>query len=100
MPMYGVQTDHQILAFGDHIMQLVTRDTGEVIVLAERDEASGTWTVSVPDSTTIPDVTAPTVNGSEQPRSEAITAMVNQALAVLPNDGYSTLVPHGLPETP
>src|SRR5262245_44444458 len=99
---YGVETDHQIIECKKHRMQLLDRSNGKMLVDAKRDKDTGVWTITADG---VPDVTAPTVNGSPTPRSEAITAMVNQALASLKitvpaKTGYSTLVPHGLPETP
>jgi hypothetical protein len=94
---YEVKTDHKIVG-GEHLMQLLDTNTLEIIVTATRDPATGVWTVHA-ENASVPDVTAPTVAGSPTPRSEAITAMVNQALAALPGSGYSTLVPYGLPET-
>lgn len=99
--MFDVGTDHRIVPGGSDLMQLQDANTLTPIVTAARDTQTGVWTVhvEVPEST-VPDVTAPTVVGSPQPRSEVIQAMVNQALAALPGTGYSTVVPHGLPETP
>jgi hypothetical protein len=99
---YDVATDHQIIDLKKNRMQLLDRGSGKMIVDAKRDKDTLVWTVSADG---VPDVTAPTVNGSPTPRSEAITAMVNQALASLmittpAKTGYSTLVPHGLVESP
>ena len=97
MSTYGVQTDHQILAFGEHLMQLFDTNTGQVVVTANRDSDTGIWTVQAAG---VAEKTAPTVNESETPRSEVIQAMVDLALESLGGTGYSTLVPHGLPATP
>ena len=99
---YDVATDHQIIELKKHRMQLLDRTSGKMLVDAKRDKDTGIWTVTAEG---VPDVTAPTINGSVTPRSEVITAMVNQALAALQvitptTTGYSTLVPHGLAETP
>lgn len=85
--MYTVRTDHQIVPFGADLMRLYDRD-GAVVVTAER--TSGTWTIH---ADTVDDVTA-------DDRGAAVTAMTEQALAVLPGDGYSTFVPQGLLEQP
>lgn len=84
----NVQTDHQIVAFGDDHMKLFDAATGDPIVTATR--SAGTWTITADG---VSDVTAPD-------RPGAITAMTEQALASLPGSGYSTLVPYGLPEQP
>lgn len=86
--MYDVRTDHQIVAFDTELMQLFNCEDGAVIVTASR--ADGIWTVHADG---IDDVTA-------ADRPAAITAMTEQALAVLPGTGYSTTVPYGLPELP
>ena len=86
--MYDVQTDHQILAFGADKMALFDRQSGNVIVEANR--ADDVWTVHADG---IDDTTAAS-------RSEAVTAMTEHALAALPGTGYSTLVPYGLTEQP
>lgn len=83
-----VHTDHQIVAFGGDRMMLFDANEGQVIVDCNR--ADGVWT-AVADG--VPDVTA----GN---RADAITAMIDQALAALPGTGYSCTVPHGLAETP
>lgn len=86
--MYDAQTSHQIIAFGTELMQLFDSTDGTIVVTAERID--GTWTVK---ATGIDDVTAAN-------RADAITALIDQALASLSGTGYSTLVPHGLPEMP
>lgn len=70
-------------------MMLFDAEAGQVIVDANRVD-DGPWTVTADG---IPDVTVET-------RPEAITAMVEQALAALPGSGYSCIVPHGLAEMP
>lgn len=86
--MYDARTDHQIVPFGDDLMQLFDSNNGTAIVTATRTD--GTWTVHAEG---IDDVTAPD-------RPAAITALTEQALAALPGTGYSTTVPHGLAEMP
>ena len=85
-----VQTDHRIVAFGDDRMMLFDAEAGAVLVDANRPDINGEWTVVAEG---VPDVTVAT-------RTEAITAMVEQALAALPGTGYSCIVPHGLAEMP
>ena len=85
-----VQTDHQIVSFGLDRMMLFDASEGNVIVDCNRSEPGGVWTIVAEG---VPNVTAPT-------RPEAITAMVEQALAALPGNGYSCIVPHGLAELP
>jgi hypothetical protein len=89
-----VQTDHQIVGFGDR-MTLVDTGTLDVIVLAERTD--GVWTVKADGHA---DVKVPATQSVQPPRENVIQAMIDLALEVSPNDGYSTLVPHGLPDLP
>lgn len=89
-----VQTDHQIVGFGDR-MTLVDTGTLDVIVLAERTD--GVWTVRADGHA---DVKVPATQSVQLPRENVIQAMIDLALEVSPNDGYSTLVPHGLPDLP
>lgn len=84
-----VQTDHRIVGFGADRMMLFDANEGVVIVDCNRLDG-GPWTIHAEG---IDDVTVET-------RPEAITAMVEQALAVLPGTGYSCTVPHGLAELP
>ena len=84
----NVQTDHQIVAFGADRMMLF--DASEGVVLVDCNRADGVWTAVAEGAA---DVTA-------ENRPDAITAMVEQALAVLPGTGYSCTVPHGLAELP
>ena len=98
-----VQTQHQIVSFGADRMMLFDNIAGTVVVDCTRD-ANGQWVATAPN---VPDVTvAPDdpntdgFGGAPTYRQGAITAMINQALASLAGAGYSTLVPHGLPETP
>lgn len=93
--------DHQIIAVNPDRMVVMdsTVEPGQnpILVEANRNPA-GDWVVSaagVADITIPPDIQpGPTY------RRNAITAMVNQALAASPGDGYSTVVPRGLAETP
>ncbi|AAN12686.1 hypothetical protein SEA_FLATHEAD_23 [Mycobacterium phage Flathead] len=83
----NIKTDHQIVAFGNDMMGLFDRD-GTLIVQAAR--VVGGWEVTAegrPPATVLD-------------RSSAITEMINTALAVLPGDGYSCLVPRGLRAQP
>lgn len=83
-----VQTDHQIVSFGNDRMMLFDSSEGNVIVDANRSGAGQEWVVVAPG---VPDVTVAN-------RPDAIQAMVDQALASLPGTGYSCTVPHGLYE--
>lgn len=91
--MYDVQTDHQIVAFGPDLMRLFASATGDIIVEATR--AEGVWTIHAEG---IPDTTAPD-------RAAALGEMPQHAFAALGpsgpgGKGYSTLIPHGLADTP
>lgn len=79
-----VQTDHQIIPCGPGRMVLADCPTGLAVVLAVRGDDA--WTLKAEGT---PDRLAST-------RDEAIDAMIDMALEILPGDGYSTLVPHGL----
>lgn len=83
-----VQTDHHIVPVGGDQMTLFDPAAGQVIVTAER--SNGTWVVKARGIK----------NAKADTRAEAITQMINHALTVLPGEGYSTLVPHGLAELP
>ena len=85
-----VQTDHRIVSFGEDRMMLFDSNAGAVIVDCNRPDAESEWTVVAEG---VEDVTVAT-------RPEAITAMIEQALAALPGAGYSCTVPHGLAEMP
>lgn len=89
-----VQTDHQIVGFGDR-MTLIDTETLDVIVLAERSDEA--WTVKASGHE---DVKVPATQSLQPPRENVIQAMIDLALEISPNDGYSTLVPHGLPDLP
>jgi hypothetical protein len=97
MPAMDVKTQLQIVAFGTERMRMFDTDSGEMVVDCNRNP-DGTWTITadgVPDVTVPPDIQpGPTYRGG------AITAMAEQALTASPGEGYSILVPHGLPETP
>ncbi|AXH46866.1 minor tail protein [Mycobacterium phage Aminay] len=86
----NVQTDHQILGFGHNKMLLLDSGTGNVIVEANRTADGQPWTVHTDG---VDDATAAS-------RSEAVTAMTEHALAVLPGTGYSTLLANGLLDLP
>jgi hypothetical protein len=81
-----VKTDHQIVAHGNDLMRLYDGD-GNALATAERSDNG--WTVTSNDGET-----------TTEDRVSAIAHMTDHALAVLPGDGYSTLVPHGLAEMP
>lgn len=86
-------TDHQVMAFGDHLMRLFDAATGDLIVEATRTD--NTWTITAEG---VPDVTAET-------RADALAEMPQQAFAALGpsgpgGKGYSTLIPHGLADLP
>lgn len=91
MAQMSVQTDHQIVDFPiAHMMGLLDNASpGQPIVVATRGPGT-TWVIHADG---IDDVIANT-------RAEAITAMIDHALTILPGTGYSTLVPHGLRELP
>jgi len=84
-------------------MMLFDNDAGTVVVDCNRN-ADGAWVSTAPgvaDVTTPPDEpNSNGVGGVTTYRQGAITAMIEQALLASPGTGYSTLVPHGLPETP
>lgn len=82
-----VKTDHQIVPFGDDVMGLFT-SAGELLVTATRGETGWEITAEGADTTTV------------ESRTAAVTALVDTALAVLPGDGYSCLVPRGLTDLP
>lgn len=85
--MHQVQTDHQIVSANPDLMLLIGED-GSTLVSAQR--SGGKWTIHADN---IKDATAST-------RPDAIQALTDHALAASPGTGYSTLVPHGLPELP
>lgn len=85
--MHQVQTDHQIVAPNQDLMLLLD-ENGQTVVTATRDK--GKWTIHA-------DGVKDNLCGT---RPDAIMAMTDHALAALPGSGYSTLVPHGLPESP
>lgn len=86
----NVQTDHQIVAFGDDKMVLFNSTDGQVLVTAERPAVGQPWTISATGAT---DATA-------ADRPAAVTAMCDQALSILPGTGYSTMVPSTLVDLP
>lgn len=97
--MTEVRTDHQIVPFGPNLMKLFD-SKGAVVVQAEREHDKAQWEIHT-DADEVADDMADT-------RSEAIDKMIHEMTpAVLgpntspsPGNGYSCLVPHGLPETP
>ena len=76
-----IQTDHQIVALGHNLMQLVDNASGDVHASAQRlgDE----WVVSAPGSDKVKDISRAT-------RREAVEQMIEHALEALPGTGYST----------
>lgn len=89
--MYEVVTDHQVVAFGADRMDLFECATGTAIASAVR--VGDGWRVHVWAEEGIEPVDA-------ESRRDAVTAMTEQVLAVLPGTGYSTTVPHGLMDAP
>lgn len=86
-----VQTHHQIIPISNDKMTMFCFHCGPTphqIVTADRDGDGWTVTAEGADA-----VTAGT-------RRDAITAMLDTALAILPDDGYSVTVPHGLRDMP
>ncbi|MFV8242193.1 hypothetical protein [Mycolicibacterium peregrinum] len=86
--MSTVITDNQIVPFGTELMKLFATTTGDEIVRATRTD--GVWTITASGE---PDMTADN-------RPDAIAAMAEQALAVSPGTGCSTLVPNDLAALP
>jgi hypothetical protein len=86
-----VQTDHQIIGGAGDRMILVDSNSFDAIVSAER--INGVWTL---EAAKHKNVKVPAAAADQPPRGNVIKAMVDLALKVSPNDGYSTLVPHGL----
>lgn len=82
-----VKTDHQIVPFGDDLMGLFDRD-GAKLVTATRTETGWEITADGADPVTVESV------------GEAVTALIDTALSILPGDGYSCLVPHTLTPQP
>lgn len=78
------QPHHQIIPFGDRML-LTDYGTNRIIVEARRSGADE-WTLS---SSGAQNVTVET-GGT---RRAAVDAMIDMALAVLPEDGYATWVP-------
>lgn len=76
-------TNHLVLPHGNDRMVLGDSDSGEALVLAERDGDG--WTVSAPwgDAETV----------AADSRGAAITAMTDMALALGSEVGYSAFVP-------
>ncbi|AER47583.1 minor tail protein [Mycobacterium phage DS6A] len=87
--MYDVKTDHQVVPVGADLMQLVDCRTGALIATATR--TGERWMVAADGGI---------AGGTVGARGEAITALVELALAALGGTGYSTLVPSGLSEVP
>ncbi|MBY0442023.1 MAG: hypothetical protein K2Q25_07800 [Mycobacteriaceae bacterium] len=86
--MYDIKTDHNLVARGFDVMELVDQ-AGTPIVTGTRT-GSGSWLIhadGVPDMRT-------------SHRANAINAMIDHALAALGGTGYSTLVPHELAALP
>jgi hypothetical protein len=98
-----VETDHQIIAVGRDEMRLID-ESGDPIVIATRE--NGEWTVALAAGVTgaksakklkaVKAVNQFAPGENEPPRRVIIQGMVDMALKACPNDGYSTLVPHGL----
>ena len=84
-----VEPDHRIIAHGHHKMVLLDHQGGHAVIVAERH--GDRWGINAID--TDHGTTADT-------RYDAIYAMTEMALALLPKDGYSTQVQPGLLEMP
>lgn len=92
--------DHQIIAVNSDRMVLMdsTVAAGQDPILVEANRVDGNWVVTAPG---VADVTVPPdIQPGPTYRQNAITAMISQALAALPGDGYSAVVPRGLAEIP
>jgi hypothetical protein len=91
---FNVETNHQIIALGADRMELRDNASGGVIATAIRADSESPWQVDV------------NMDGAEDfgpvpSRAEAINHMIFDRPDVDPSKpGYSTLVPHGLPELP
>lgn len=86
-----VKTDHQVVAHGDDTMRLYDGD-GNTLATATR--AGDRWSVTSDHGDAVADS-----------RADAIATLTDHAFNVLGpsggnGEGYSTLVPHGLAETP
>lgn len=86
----NVTTDHQVFPFGDNTMALFDSATGAQLVSATRENIGAPWTIRAEGAD---DVTTLV-------RAEAITALIDHALSVLPGSGYTCLVPTGLGDLP
>lgn len=91
---FQVETDHQVIAIGNDRMELRDNHSGGVIAVSTRPDESSPWQVDV------------NMDGAEDfgpvpSRAEAINHMIHDRPDVDPSQpGFSTLVPHGLPEAP
>jgi hypothetical protein len=90
---FDAQTDHQIIALGDNRMELRDNTTGDTIASAVRDAEGQNWRV---------DINMDNAQDFETlDRAQAINHMIFDRPDVDPSQpGYSTMVPHGLPELP
>lgn len=91
MSGFHIQSDHGIVAHGTDIMRLYDTE-GVVLVTAARGKNS--WNVKS-DKT----------NDTAPDRASAIQMLTDHALELLgpssdQGHGYSTLIPHGLPDMP
>lgn len=86
-----VETDHRVIERGDNKMILGHfQPPHPAYVVAERQSATGPWTVSV---------VSDNVDGSTQDRTvatrrEAVDAMCDMVTEVMPEDGHSIFVPY------
>lgn len=90
---FSVQADHQVIAIGPHRMELRDNNDGSTLATAVRDDVGQDWHVVI------------NMDGAEvfdtPDRPQAINHMIFDRPDVDPTKpGYSTLVPHGLPEAP
>jgi hypothetical protein len=108
MPGYDVITNHQLLAFGDNLVQVFDSTSGEVLATATRADIGSDWTVhAVQNPNSVPDETVP-ADPTDTPRSslvDVLSDLVYRALGpnsnpAVPGDGYSMMVPTGFRELP
>lgn len=86
---YEVGTDLKVVPFGENKM-VVFDQTGTEIIIAQRNSKAEDWFVTSP--------VAEWEESTSGPRSKVLQLMLSKALDVLPQQGFSALVPHGLVE--
>lgn len=82
-----VKTNHQIVGFGTELMGLFDN---EGILLVSATRSGGVWTVTAEGADPV----------TTTDRGEAITALIDTALTILPGTGYSCQVPHTVANLP